>query len=563
MNYKTLACLLALLWLAEIPASAQRPNIILILLDDADKALVPPNAPAFVETPSIKRVYEEGAMFNNFYGVFPYCNPSRYSLVTGMYPHSHGATNNLQTPSNGGLPNMPSILQQAGYHNMVIGKFTNVEADPIGFDERFCTKIVDYTDPIFFRNGVKQKVYGNTSRIINDSMVDWISKVDTPFFAWIGHIAPHGPVKFLQEDKGIYDDEEFEAPSNAEFFPDDYPSFLYSPGANWTSNSIKIRKYMIQQYAALLEVDRGIARLFDTLQKRGLLDNTAVFLTNDNGAMYGEHYLLGKQKPYEATASLPLFIRYPKWFDTTTTTCYDQLIPSIDLVPTFIALSGSSSTPYHFQGIPLAQSIFKNHARSSVYYETIKDGLEGNPNQIGVKESPSWRTVRSIAYKYTRYRCDSLTEELFDMQNDSLELNNLALNASYQEVLNQMRILLDSLAIATHDTLSRDTIYGPCKLIDLVPEVRLSGHKVPFEIIISPQPVQGSAMVSIISGKQPGNDEINLELFSATGMLVKKWRFGPGATYSLMLDVADLPHGAYFLKATYIGDFRTIPFVIQ
>lgn len=63
---------------------------------------------------------------------------------------------------------------------------------------------------------------------------------------------------------------------------------------------------MIQQYAALLEVDRGIARLFDTLQKRGLLDNTAVFLTNDNGAMYGEHYLLGKQKPYEATASLPL-----------------------------------------------------------------------------------------------------------------------------------------------------------------------------------------------------------------------------------------------------------------
>ena len=149
------------------------------------------------------------------------------------------------------------------------------------------------------------------------------------------------------------------------------------------------------------------------------------------------------------------------------------------------------------------------------------------------------------------------------MQNDSLELNNLALNASYQEVLNQMRIMLDSLALATHDTLSRDTIYGPCKLIDLVPEVRLSGHKVPFEIIISPQPVQGIAMVSIISGKQPGNDEINLELFSATGMLVKKWRFGPGATYSLMLDVADLPHGAYFLKATYIGDFRTIPFVIQ
>jgi arylsulfatase A-like enzyme len=150
------------------------------------KALLPPYAPSYVEddVPNIKRTYEEGARFNNFYCVLPYCNPSRYSLITGMYPHTHGATNNLQLPSNPDMPNMPTILQEAGYHNLVIGKYTNMDNNPVGFDKRMCIKIVDYTDPNFFLDGVKKKIYGNTTRIIDDTMANWISKVDTPFFAW-------------------------------------------------------------------------------------------------------------------------------------------------------------------------------------------------------------------------------------------------------------------------------------------------------------------------------------------------------------------------------------------
>ena len=412
-------------------SQAQRPNIIFILLDDADKWLLPPYAPSYVEVPNISRIYEEGARFNNVYCVFPYCNPSRYSWITGMYPHTHGATDNVSFPSNTNMPDMPSILQGAGYHTIVVGKYTNVENNPIGFEKRLCLKDVNYVNPNFFVNGVKKKIYGYTTSIINDTMTKWIAKVDTPFFAWVGQIAPHGPVKLPAEDQKIYKNEDIQFPANAAYWTENYPSYTYASEANVLSDSLKIRSFIESEYEVLLEVDRGIARLFDTLQKRGILDNTMIVLCNDNGASYGEHYLSGKQRPYEPIANLPLFIRYPKWFDTSEAVCYDNLLSSIDLTPTFLSLAGVKTKPYHFQGIPLSQTIFKHKGRNAVYFETIKTGHELTPEDIGITECPSWRAVRNVHYKYVRYHCDSLVEELFDMENDSLEMTNLVKDPDY------------------------------------------------------------------------------------------------------------------------------------
>jgi hypothetical protein len=305
-----------------------------------------------------------------------------------------------------------------------------------------------------------------------------------------------------------------------------------------------------------------MGRLYDTLEKRGILDNTMIVFTNDNGAITGEHYLLGKQKPYEPVSSMPLFIRYPAWFDTSASTCYDDFTMTIDLVPTFLSLANVKYKPYHFQGVPLTQTIFKHHGRNSVYFETIKDGLEGNKSQIGVKDAPSWRAVRTMQYKYVRYRCDSLTEELFDMDNDSLEDYNLARNMAYANVLNDMRLLLDSLRFATHDTLSRDTVYGPCYLKSINGN-RVGDSGLPFEVLISPQPADDFVRINFVTGESESKQVAHLELYNEVGIKIETLEITPQTGFSVTMDVSHLPKGLYFLKAKFAGNSRTVPLVLE
>ena len=542
---------------------AQRPNIVFIVLDDADKRLLPPNAPSFVEEPNLSRIYQEGAQFNNMYCVLPYCNPSRYSFITGFYPHSHGATDNLNPPTNTSLPNFPTILQSAGYHNIVIGKYTNVDVNPAGFENRFCCKEVDYFTPTFYRNGVKDKIIGGyTTSVINDTMVNWIANVDTPFFAWVGHIAPHGAVGLLDQDKGYYHNDNIQLPPNAKYWTANYPSYTYDPLGSCNTDSATIRNDIELEYEVMLEVDRGLGRLFDTLQKRGVLDNTMIVLCNDNGAAYGEHFLMGKQKPYEPVSNLPLYIRYPKWFDTTASACYDNLMASVDFAPTFISVAGLKTKPYHFQGISLQQTIFRNKGRNAVYFETIKTGDELWPQNIGVTECPSWRAVRNVHYKYVRYHCDSLVEELFDMENDSLEMTNLVRDPSHHADLFYMRHLLDSMAHVTKDTISVDTIYGPCTLVSAGSGQRLEAY-VPFEVTTSPNPATDLINVGVISSDIQHRSLFNMFLYNQLGIPVKSWIYLPDDGFTMNINVAALSRGLYFLKVDHGNDSRIIPILLQ
>ena len=541
----------------------QRPNIVLILIDDANKNYLPPNAPSYVTVPNIKRIYEEGALFTNFYGVYPLCNPSRYSLLTGVYPHVHGAIDNVSNVSNPSLTFFTSLLQTAGYHNLCIGKYSNVDDSPPYFEKEMCVQRVDYTDPKVTINGGTKTIAGNTTQIINDTMRKWIAKVDTPFFAWIGHIAPHTPVSVPEQDKSIYKQQKIPLPLNAHFFYDDYPSFLYASPDNFLSDTNKLKKWIEKEYEALLEVDRGIGDLFDTLTQRGLLDNTLIIFTNDNGAFYGEHYLTGKGKPYEAAASMPLFIRYPQYFPTDTSSVYSQFIESFDLTPTILFAAHIIPKPYHFQGISIMKQLYDNETRRSmVYFEKIQSPLH-KPKSEDDATTPSWRAVRTANYKYVRYRCDSLVEELFDMKNDSLENTNLARNSSYVVTLNSMRLLLDSMMVATFDTLSIDTIIGDCHLVDLINNQRMSAA-LPFEVIAFPQPASDFVNINLVTGDGlSGNKNVRMELLNQLGIIIETWNFLPADGLTITIDTHLLAKGLYSLRTIRGDQVRSIPLLIQ
>lgn len=542
---------------------AQRPNIVLVLLDDADKSFLPPFTPDYVSVPNIRRIYEEGARFDNCYGVYPLCSPSRYSLLTGMYPHHHGAIDNIVGPTNTSLPFFTTILQDAGYHNLCVGKYSNVDDNPPSFEKSMCLKIVDYTDPKFTVNGTKKLIAGNTTAIINDTMISWIASVDTPFFAWIGHIAPHGPTKPVDEDIDDYKEESIPIPSNAQFFEDNYPSFLYAEGSEYVTDTSKLAIGIERALEALPEIDRGIGDLMNTLSERGLLDNTMIVFTNDNGTFLGEHMLMGKGKPYEAAMALPLFVRYPGYFSSDSGVVFPQFVQSFDLGPTFLFAAGIDPEPYQFEGKSLMKQIAnKRDERKNLYFEKIQGAvLPGQ--EVGTVTSPSWRACINTGFKYVRYHCDSTTEELFDMENDSLESTNLISDPAYAGALQQMRRLLDSKILSTHDTLSRDTTIGKCHLITNINLNRL-GNQPSFKLIVSPQPANSFVNVSWAAEIQNSKPHhVTMELMNSIGVIIRVWNFSPTEGVDATFDVRSLPRGLYFVRATAGNEARTIPLLLQ
>ena len=139
-------------------SNSARPNIVMIIADDTRYDSFQPNGgPTWFNTPAINRIAEEGATFDNYFCVYSLCIPSRSSIMTGLYPHSNGAYDNF----NGYFANLPTIatiLDSAGYHTAMIGKYHVYKSQQPGWDY-WMAKIgeTDYVDPQFNVNGVIKK----------------------------------------------------------------------------------------------------------------------------------------------------------------------------------------------------------------------------------------------------------------------------------------------------------------------------------------------------------------------------------------------------------------------
>lgn len=457
---KFFSCLLLLMVtvLVSTPVFSQRPNFVIILIDDEHEAALPPVGPSFLNYPSIQRIYQEGLMVCDAYCLQPLCNPSRNSMYTGMYPHVHGAIDNVTLPRTD-LPTFYSITADHGYHNAYVGKYTNTQDKNIpGLEKTLTIKNVHQNDPTMMYNGVPKKFTGSTTVIIDDTTESWLATIDTPFIFGVGHIGTHTPIGIVDAYANDYYGMGT-VPANYFRYTHDYPSFLYADGAKLAPDSFAVELNVERLYEIMSEIDRGVGNIFSVLESRGILNNTMIIFANDNGFFYGEHQLWSKGDAREPNTNVPLFIRYPAWFSAGTTVC-GNMIGLNDLCPTILNAAGISSAPYHFQGQSLRYLLHPGHQRTSIYLEMIRSTIDSDSLQ-----KPSWRAVRTTGFKYIRHRCESSVEELFDLTTDPEENSNQVNNPAYTDTLNTLRMLLDSLAVATVDTISSDTTYLPCTLI--------------------------------------------------------------------------------------------------
>jgi arylsulfatase A-like enzyme len=536
-------------------AYSQRPNVIIVLLDDAHRNSIPPEGPDFLAYPSISRIYEEGIRFCDAYAVQPLCVPSRYSMFTGLYPHSHSITTNETFPPPD-LQTFWTITAQEGYHNQYVGKYSNVQDTGVaGLEKALLIAKVDQKDPIMYLNGQKIPMNGNTTVIIDDSAASWLSVIDTPFIFGVGHIGTHIPLSIVNNFKHAYDGMGL-MPNNFYAYTHDYPSFMYSDTLHYYTDSIDAKYNLEKHYEVMLEIDRGVGLIFDQLEARGILDNTMIVFTNDNGLLYGEHLLLGKMDPRDPSATLPLFIRYPEWFDAGEESCGNFVTP-MDLFPTILEVTGTDPLPFIYQGTSLNELSEPGNERKAIYYEGIRVADE---NGLPPDYAPSWRAVRNQEYKYIRHFCDTMIEELFDMVNDPDENNNVVFDYDYNDALNKMRYLMDSLAIVMHDTLSTDTLTLPCYLeASTYTAIQDEIFNELGEIVIFPNPA--SARITIFLPFGSGASGIQYEVFDATGKMVPDMR-GSQHGSRLELDISRWPAGLYYLRAAHQGNHESASFQV-
>ena len=435
-----------------------RPNILFILSDDqrwdtTDDTHSP--IPGQDIMPGLRReLGDSGVEFTNAFMGTPLCCPSRSSILRGQYAFHTGVYTN--TGLHGGaddfVPNesqtVGTLLQAAGYRTGFIGKYLNgynllwpdplTPYVPVGWTVWGAFRNVAYYNYGLVENGVRVN-YGNTEaeystdvlrekakQFITDSVV-----AGQPFFLYLAFKTPHGPWVPAPRHVGKFAGlAPWRPASHNEPDVSDKPTWVQNTPQLDATEVADLDAIRIAQLEMLQAVDEaiggsttyGITGIMQHLRDLGIADNTMVVYFSDNGWHWGEHRYQAKNKPYEEAIRAPMLIRYPKLAPLPRSE--SQFAMNIDFCPTFVelALRGTDPQPtITFDGASLVRLLDGTAPSWRSDFLT-----EGWPT------GHVWASVRDTRWKYTELPllpgdpASGFEKELYDLETDPLELNNLA-----------------------------------------------------------------------------------------------------------------------------------------
>ncbi|MDG2124322.1 MAG: sulfatase-like hydrolase/transferase, partial [Verrucomicrobiales bacterium] len=299
--------------------AAERPNILFVLTDDQRADYLSCAGHPFLKTPHIDRLAAEGARFTNTFVTTSLCSPSRASILSGLYAHAHGVSNNF-TDYPKDLDSYPLHLQAAGYETAYIGKWhmgeDNDNPRP-GFDHFVTHKGQGkYFDTAFNTNGQGSEVIeGYYTDVVTDLTINYLKNrkdKSKPFALTLGHKAPHTPFTPAPRHQGLYDHIPVGYPPTA-FHLDGKPGWVRQRIDTWhgiygpiygfrkdfpNSDPDDVDKFanFVKAYTgSLLSVDDSVGKLRTTLEDLGILDDTVIIFTSDNGSLLGEYGMSDKR----------------------------------------------------------------------------------------------------------------------------------------------------------------------------------------------------------------------------------------------------------------------------
>jgi N-acetylglucosamine-6-sulfatase len=421
----------------QAQAATAQPNIIFILADDMrkDDMIYMPKTHSLVR--------EKGMGFRNAFVSNALCSPSRATIMRGQYSHNTGVWSNSSTDSSstriGGWQayqengnekdNVATRSRVAGYRTGLFGKYLNGYTDttfrPQGWDRWFATfssgdaHYFDYDvndDGTIRHFGTKDSDYKTDviSRQTNAFITD--SAKHGPFFAYVAPIAPHDPSTPAPRDAHTHDGVNGpRLPSFNEADVSDKPSWIRQLPRLTADKISAIGGRHEKRVESLQAVDDLVERVVGTLEDQGVLSNTYIFFTSDNGFHHGEHRIpKQKWRPYEEDIQMPLLVRGPGVAANSTTY---RLTLNTDYLPTFTDLAGAQRPPY-----------VDGRSLRPVLGDSVRSWRSAILLEAAANYSPAYRSIRTIntngitRRKYVEYSGGE--REFYDLSADPYELTD-------------------------------------------------------------------------------------------------------------------------------------------
>lgn len=436
---QTAIIMIALLSVAPVTlASDDRPNILWILSDDHS----PMNGSygdAYATTPNIDAIAEKGTRYANAFSNAPVCSTARSTLITGIFPTALGTQNMrsvVHTPDD--VTYFPSYMAKAGYYTVNVAKHDFNMFEPEGaWTERVKERAADWDRARYFKETGGKK----------------------PFFAIVNLGQAHES-RIRRDMKGNRRKTEDIIHS-----VDDAPVPAYFPDTR------AVRETIAQYYDNVTEVDTNVGLILKNLIDDGLADNTIVFFFADHGTGVAR----SKRWPYNSGLQVPFVLHVPEKYKHLAPTkaggVVDEMVSFVDFAPTALSLAGVDVPDYMMGRVFLGP----NKEEAPEYTFGFRDRMDERFDLIRTARDKRFQYIRNYLpdlpysqYVNTLYRLQPImsewhkgleqgklneaqgswflkkpSEELYDLENDPDEVNNLAKDPAYADVAARMGKAID------------------------------------------------------------------------------------------------------------------------
>lgn len=485
--------------LAQQNGKAQkRPNIVFIISDDHAYQAISAYGGRLAQiapTPNIDRIAEEGMLFENCLVTNSICGPSRATILTGKYSHNNGFIDNtFGSKFDFDQQTFGELLQQAGYKTGVLGKLHLGDKPSKGFDYiDILPGQGSYYNPLFINEMGQYQLEGYTTEIITEKAIEWMDSVksdERPFMLFLGHKSPHRPWQPGPNELGMYENVEIPEPKtlfddysgNREVAAMNYMSiseamkmeqdikitdqpqagFSEEQQKKWSSiygpinenfkkadlkddelTRFKYQRYMRDYLACIAGVDKGVGKVLDYLKQAGIDENTIVIYTSDQGFYLGEHGWFDKRWMYQESLKTPLLVKWPE--KVSPSTVNKDLVSNLDFAETFLDIA-QTNIPEDMQGqsiLPILKGNTPSDWRKAHYYHYYE-----HPSEHDVRRHYGITTDR---YKLLHFYYDLDKWELYDLQKDPNELNNIYGDPDYASIQKQLHKELEELRLKYGD----------------------------------------------------------------------------------------------------------------
>ncbi|MFN8637305.1 MAG: sulfatase-like hydrolase/transferase [Chloroflexota bacterium] len=465
---------------------ADTPNVLVIMTDQQMATSLGLYGNPDVRTPALERLAARGTMYRHAYTAHPLCVPSRAAFWTGRWPHSTGVrTNEIPLPTS--EIDWASLLLERGYAASLFGKNHVFRADQL---ERFGTvweaghggpvarggtlvrnaPLRPDAMPQGWASGQHAARYDtrtldsppeqSTTALLADQCIQEMearAADGRPFLSWLSIPDPHEPYQASEPYASLFDpdaitmppwrpDEMADKPERQQVFHELF-GFAEMPDR-------RFREVRAMYYGMVRQIDDHVGRVLDTLDRRGLTENTIVLFTSDHGDYAGEHRLLGKSNAfYDCLTRVPLLLSWPGHVPSGT--IRDELVSLVDVMPTMLQLLGIE-VPAAVQGQAMPGAVpDAPPARRAVFSEygaggpavTLADVAQVPAEQRAGVGWPLLRQreahghgkmVRTARWKYVTDVTGEI-DELYDLEADPWELENLAGRPDHAPVIAEMQ----------------------------------------------------------------------------------------------------------------------------